>query len=570
MQNQLVTKNAVAAIRVSSIKQGTDGDSPEDQKEQIERFAQNHNIAIKKFFVFLESASKDQQPMQEAIDYCKDSRNGVQLFIIKSIDRFTRGGSFSYDFLKMQLEQYDVQLVDIYGIINSQKVNTLDHLGVSYKWSVYSPSKKAEILEAERAKDEMRDIMSRMIGAEVRYTRMGYWMRQPPYGLESHKVDTANGKRCILKSHSEEAPFILKMFELRCRGTLSDQQIIDYINELGYKSRTHSKRDKRDRTIITGHRGGVKLTLKQFWLYIQNPIYAGVNCEKWTDNKPVKCKFNGLVSYDTFNKANKGKLIIEERDGQITLSRHTDERYLVPKGSRNPDFPYKKIVMCSDCSKPLFGSASRGKMGQYYPAYHCNKRGHYFRVPSDEFENTIKTFVGKLTFSQDHVEALVTAVEAEWNNRQQSTVEEEKSLDVRINELKAQARTTADKIRFLSSEAAIKYMEEDLVKLEDEINALANQKAQRNADKPTDFGVVMKYIKYFLEHLDYLLLKQIDPVKKANFFGLIFNQAPTYAEIVSGTQNIASLTGVNELFQFKNVDKSNMVTPGGVEPPLPG
>ena len=63
-----ILENAVAAIRVSSVKQGVDGDSPEAQKEQIERYAATHNIHIKKFLIFLESASKDEQPVQEAID----------------------------------------------------------------------------------------------------------------------------------------------------------------------------------------------------------------------------------------------------------------------------------------------------------------------------------------------------------------------------------------------------------------------------------------------------------------------------------------------------------------------
>ena len=45
MQN-LSNKYAVAAIRVSTTKQGTDGDSPEAQKEQIERFAQSKGIVI--------------------------------------------------------------------------------------------------------------------------------------------------------------------------------------------------------------------------------------------------------------------------------------------------------------------------------------------------------------------------------------------------------------------------------------------------------------------------------------------------------------------------------------------
>ena len=44
-------ENAVAAIRISSLKQGLQGDSPDAQKEQIERFAQAHNINVKKFFI---------------------------------------------------------------------------------------------------------------------------------------------------------------------------------------------------------------------------------------------------------------------------------------------------------------------------------------------------------------------------------------------------------------------------------------------------------------------------------------------------------------------------------------
>ncbi len=203
------TKNAVGAIRVSSIKQGTEGDSPEAQKEQIEKFASDKGFTIKKFFVFLESASKKQQPMQEAVDYCKDLKNNIDYFIIKSIDRFTRGGSLPYDLLKSQLENSQVKLVDIYGIIGASKINTLDHLGVEYRWSTYSPSKKSEILEAERSKDELRDIMTRVIGAEIRYTRLGYWMRKPPYGYISQRAETAHGKRTVLEPHPIEAEHII-------------------------------------------------------------------------------------------------------------------------------------------------------------------------------------------------------------------------------------------------------------------------------------------------------------------------------------------------------------------------
>jgi len=469
------SQNAVAAIRVSTAKQGFNGDSPEAQKEQIERFAAARGITIKEFFVFLESASKELQPMQQAINYCKDPNNDVQLFIVKSIDRFTRGGSFSYDSLKRQLESSNVSLVDIYGVISTQKVNTLEHLGVKYKWSEYSPTKKAELLEAERANDEMRDIMSRMIGAEVRYTRMGFWMRQPPFGFDSAKMDTANGKRCILKPHPEEADFMIKMFELRAQGTMSDQEIVDRLNKLGFRTRVQTMRSMQDRTQIIGKRGGKKLDLKTFWRYIQNPIYAGVICEKWTDNKPIKAQFPGLVSYELFNAANKGKLVIGEKDGAMFLcERPTEDRYATVKGARNAEFSYRKIVMCPECEKPLFGSSTRGKLGKRYPAYHCNKRGHYFRVPKKDFETTIADFVRRITYDQAQINELLTAIETVWMQRNQSSLDEERRIETHIAGLRAKAQALVDKIKLVSSELVIKSIEEDIMQTESEINIFWN------------------------------------------------------------------------------------------------
>lgn len=56
-----------------------------------------------------------------------------------------------------------------------------------------------------------------------------------------------------------------------------------------------------------------------------------------------------------------------------------------------------------------------------------------------------------------------------------------------------------------------------------------------------------------------LLIKQIDPVQKANFFSLLFNAAPTYGELLSANTNIGDLPKLNELFTFKNVDSGVLV-----------
>jgi hypothetical protein len=62
-----------------------------------------------------------------------------------------------------------------------------------------------------------------------------------------------------------------------------------------------------------------------------------------------------------------------------------------------------------------------------------------------------------------------------------------------------------------------------------------------------------------------LLLKQIDPVKKAQFFAILFDQIPKYEELKTRTTNHALLTGVNELFQLAHAHKPGMVAPPRLE-----
>lgn len=545
--------NAVAGIRVSTTKQAIAGDSPEDQQLQIEQYANAHGLVITKYFIFSESASKDEQPMQRAINYCKDPKNNIQHFIIKSIDRFTRGGSDFYGPLKRQLDECNVSLVDIYGIISNQKINTLDHLGVKYKWSEYSPSRKAELLEAERAKDEVRDIQTRMIGAQIRYARMGYWVRRPLHGFDNVHIETREGKRCILKPNEAEAPLVVKMFELRARNTMEDEEIVDELNKLGFRTRQRMVRDKNDRTKIVDVIGGECLTLKQLWRMIENPIYAGVNDELWTQDKPVKCQFDGLVSVELFNAANRGKLVITEDEDGVHIHRRQTPKHLLNKGARNIDFPYKRIVMCPTCRNPLYGSASRGKLGKYYPAYHCDHRGHYFRKTKQEFDATIEAFVKCLDVSPAYIDALLSIVGEAYDRQQLDVYKDAQTIDKRIDELKKQVRISVDKIKLLSSGVAIKYLEEDILKLEAEINELEIERAAAKPQEPTNMDKLKAYVSYYLEHLEELLLHHCSPVLQAKYFGVIFNEAPTYAEIESGTQDLSKITGVNEVFRVRNL-----------------
>ncbi|PIQ73421.1 hypothetical protein COV58_02630 [Candidatus Roizmanbacteria bacterium CG11_big_fil_rev_8_21_14_0_20_36_8] len=244
---------------------------------------------------------------------------------------------------------------------------------------------------------------------------------------------------------------------------------------MGFTTRSKNRRNPNDKKQVIGKIGGCQLNLKQFWRFIQNPIYAGINIESWTQGRAIKGKFKGLVSMETYNKANRGKrTLFEETDG-IKLYKKRPPEHLINKGARNKDFPFKRVVMCPECEKPLFGSASRGKMGKYYPAYHCNKRGHYFRVSKGDFDSTIAEFVKGLKFEPDYAEKLMEAVMQEWAKRRENTQEDKLVIEKKIIELENSSRLIADRIHILGSETAIRYMEEDLAKIETEMLALQEQ-----------------------------------------------------------------------------------------------
>lgn len=104
-------------------------------------------------------------------------------------------------------------------------------------------------------------------------------------------------------------------------------------------------------------------------------------------------------------------------------------------------------------------------------------------------------------------------------------------------------------------------MEEDLMKVEKEITQLETTRDTQVAEeKPTNIRVIMAYIKYFSEHLEELLLHLSNPLNKAAYFSVLFDKVPTYQEIKGGTQKIAQLAEVNELFRLLNTPKALMVT----------
>ena len=558
---------AAGALRTSSTKQGLVGDSHEQQKEQILNRAEQVaslegcKIIIKNeaWFKFSESAGGEieMQPLLKALNYCKDPNNKIKYFFIRSIDRGTRGGASIYGQIKAEFAKYGIQLLDSYGIIGTSIFNTLEYYGEKYDWSEYSPTATNELLVAEGGKDERRAILTRLIGSEIRYVRLGYPMNSALIGYENIKEDTPHGQRKVRKPHPVESLWIIRAFELRIQGNVSDDEIVKELNLMGYKSRRTRKYDPNDRTRVIGYAGEKKLTVKHFLTLIENPEYAGVYKHKWTNYKPIKGKFNGLVSIEMFNKANREKIAIIEQNGEIMIVKGKEKTI---KNKDNPLYPYKKEVLCPNCRSQLLGSASTGNGGIPRAAYHCYRlidgKRCSFRVKLDSFNETIEVFVKKVHFSEEFAQRFREIALEELEKREGQLSADTINYGKQIEAKEIEIQSLKETIKKLTSVETIKMFEEDIEKLRlEKANLIATR--DNKEDEQVDTQVTINYTNYFMEHLEDLLLGGANPHKNAALFGLLFETKPTYDELVNGTAKLACLFKLSEEYkQTKSVDVS--------------
>lgn len=70
---------------------------------------------------------------------------------------------------------------------------------------------------------------------------------------------------------------------------------------------------------------------------------------------------------------------------------------------------------------------------------------------------------------------------------------------------------------------------------------------------------ILTYLKYLVEHMKNLLIDHCNPILKARYLGVIFDEAPNFAEIECGTAKIENIPGVNELFKLAHSGTVSLV-----------
>jgi len=543
----------VIHCRVSTGKQAYEGESLEVQKSIcLDIAARNGWTVAHAPWLEAYSGRKSARPVfTEVLEFLDAHPGQVRYYVFRAIDRFTRGGTGAYERMKDQLAKRGVELVDSMGVIQPVR-NTLEHVGFEYEWSRVSPSEVAEAVLATTAKAEATTILTRLIGQEIRLTQKGYKIRGPQDGYRNERIYVDGKRRVIQVPDPQRAPFYVAMFKMRAEGQLSDIQIVERINSMGFRTRFHNRWDKYHQRVI-GRTGGVPLTVKRYQEIIKRPIYCGVLLEKWTNWQPVKAAYDGLVSISDWNAANRGKRYLEVEDGGLKLL--LNRRVTTKASKTNPAFPFKGVVLCPTCRKPFMGSASRSRNGQRFPAYHCARNHARVARSKVAFEEIIWRHVLRLRFAPAVVSEAIRMLHCRFDDRGA--------------ELEAMAAAAAQSVRGLEARKAdvmsafVNTTSNSMRRaLDVEMEQLDRQIEQTKRDgeglhlSERVFDDYLASIAELMEHPLLLLENAASTQVQRSRFDLAFEELPTLLELQDGT---AKLSLIMQLCEGEANPKSVLV-----------
>lgn len=444
-----VNKNVILYPRVSWSKQSKYWESLEYQEEQCRAFCGRSGYQVLAVFKEQFTWVKDKRPkLEEALEFIKNSELKIDHVIVFRVDRVSRWGIVVHESFKEQFKALWVTVKDTFWVITEDK-NALEIKWINtskYNWAKDTTNKLTENVTVMMSENERNTILQRMLWQSIRNWMRGYKTRNSDFWFKNKKVMTPMWKKTIQVENKEESIFIKRMFELKARWDLSDKEITEEINLMGYKSRQRDKWNS-NKTEIVWIIGWNQLTSEQLQRYIKSPIYAWIICEEWTWNRPIKAPYEWLVSIELWNKANRWRykinilndeeIHIEYYNWEIKLE---DAPIIQKPKNYNPDYPFWKVLECPLCWWHLTAEKSKSRNWKYHHYYSCRgkkwiKHTNY-SLRRDIVNKEIIEIFSKLNIDDEWFELFEYISEQVFKDRKMEYTEMTKDKEKQIEELK--------------------------------------------------------------------------------------------------------------------------------------
>lgn len=388
--NSISSKTGIIYCRVSSAEQ-VDGTSLESQERLCKEYALKHDIVIDSNHIFIEKGESaktaNRTEFQKVLALCCSKKSKIDYFIVYKIDRFARSQN-DHAITTTMLKKYGTSLRSVTEPINDTTTGKMME-GIISVFAEFDNN-----VRTERSRNGMAERL-----------KQGVWVWQCPLGYVR-----VNPKDNITPD-PELAPFISLCFEEFSKGKYTYQALADYINKKGFKSRK-----------------GNLATAQQIEKILKNPLYCGIMQGLGFE---YEGKYEPLVSKQLF---------YECQPGYKTASRRR------PHYAKNPDFPLRSVIMCSECKNPITGSTSTGNKQRKYSYYHhhrqtCPKAQF---VTKEDFEKLFVKHLNKIVPNEEYLKLFKAVIMDIWKNNYVAFNEENNKLRIEVKEIEKRIEAIFD------------------------------------------------------------------------------------------------------------------------------
>ncbi len=505
--------------------------------------------------------SSNRPQLNAAIQYAIIHK--ADYFVIFDLDRFSREWYASYKIMKENLASHWISLIDSKNVIGESRmaVENDDYDMSKYKWAKENPTEMAEMVYSAQAEIEGKKILQRTIPQSILLVQKWYWVRSAVIGFQNKRVKVDGKKRTILEPHPLQSLWLVRMFELRADGILSDEDIVLEINRLWYRSWKHS----------------IELTVKQMQAYIKKPIYAGVLVEEWTNFKPIYAQFPWLVSLDIWNKANKGKYkIVKHPNSELQLLdwKSLDFQPVIGRRKKyDPELPYRNLIKSSALQwQFITWSRSRNKTGNLFAYYHpLRQKGRVGEnIAKKEFEECIDTFFKEIQFNPVLRQIFMDRLELLFNSKKSELVSQRLEIENRLKSVMVAISNLQEKACAVdpSYTMILKNINEQLESLDKERQLLEIQLQDQEARGFDNLENFQRFCLHFIEHLGELLSTSQNLEEKRIIFQFVFSEIPTYQDIINRTPKIYPIFVISKTKKESPIMEDSCINPnwqGGSE-----
>ncbi len=499
-------QNGIIYCRVSSIEQ-VEGTSLESQEKVCCEYAKRENIKVLGVFIEKGESAKTANRTEfiKAVSFCSEKKNKIKSFIVYKLDRFARN-QVDHISVRETLKKYGTELHSVTEPIGNNPMGKMME-GILSTFAEFDNN-----VRTERSVNGMKERL-----------KQGVWVWPAPLGY--YRIT----KGANLSSDPKLAKYIELAFKEYSKGIHTFKSLADFLNQRGFLTRK-------------GNCATPTLMEKM----IKNPLYAGI-IKVW--DIECKGKFTPIISEELFYQCNGRKI-----------------KQNIPRISKNPNFPLRKLVVCDSCTHPLTGSASTGRHGVKYPYYHHHKQvcPNAKFIPKDKFEEIFVGFLNTITPSDKYEKVFKEVVLDIWKNKYQNAEKENEKIEKEISALENQRQMIFD-----LHQSGV-YTDEEFISQKNIVSRKIGQKKLLKNEVNTQESNIKEALDHCFNFIRNTSETWIELEKKPEsrlcFQNLIFIENIKFSGEEFG---ITRLSLVYELNQTCGTNKSQLVTLRGIEPRSP-